>query len=127
MDCVGFVVFFGVGIFAVSLFVGRFFTFRQDFDFLTRSSQGVLRRANGLQTVAPFGHFQGFLVSGDGLRVLRTFGQQAKGRHAHLPLSAQAFLGFVQKLNVLQNNTIGEGRLQGFQFLYGCILRFIFG
>ena len=119
MDCVRFVVFLGVGIFAFGFFFSGFFTFGQHFDFLTGSGQGVLSRANRLQAVAPLGHFQSFLVSGDGVRVLGAFGQQAQRRHAHLALSTQAFLGFVQKLNVLQHHTIGEGRLQCVHFLSG--------
>ena len=67
-----------------------------------------MRCTYGLQTVAPFSHFQRFLECGYRAFVLRAFGQQTDRRHADLSLSAQGFLNFVQAFYVLQHNAVGE-------------------
>ena len=84
---------------------------------MTRSSQRVLRRTHGLQTVAPFGHFQCFLKCGYRAFVLGALGQQTDRRHADLSLSTQGFLNFVQAFYVLQHNAVGERGFQRIQFL----------
>ena len=90
MHIMGFVillaeVFFGFVFVCCRLWlVGGFFAIRQNLHILTSGCQGVLRRAHGLQTVAPLRHFQGFLEGRDGGFVLRTLGQQAQRGQTYL-------------------------------------------
>ena len=89
----------------------------QDGDFFTRSDQGILRGANGVQATGPIGHLQGFVESADGFGVFGSIGQQTHSAQAELALSAQAgFQTFVNALDITQQHAIGESGLDRFEF-----------